>query len=277
MRLFNILELIIFPAIPVLLLVLIKPLLKNRVKPSIRYALWLIVVIRMLLPVAFPSIPFMAINSSDSDSEIADEINQLPPDTPFASSTEYEAGTTAEDILNEQDTTLLTNGYALSLRGFWIIGSTVMFLFFAITRIYFYLRLKNYRTRYECSSKIPVYVMDNRRDCFMFGFFSKKIYIGQELIDNNLADYAIAHYESHSRQLDNIWLLIRNLLLTVYWFHPAIWIAASHAVKDGEYACNMLTVKTLGEDKYPEYKEFIIGLSRVMPRPAFWEQYVYIA
>lgn len=277
MRLFNILELFIFPSILVLFLVLIKPLLKNRVKPAIRYALWLLVVIRMILPVAFPSLPFMAINPSDASSEIADEINQLPPDTPFTPSTEYTDGTTAEDILEDQKTTLLTNGHSLSLRGFWIIGSTVMLLFFLITRICFYIKLKNYHIRYDCSSKVPVYIMDNRRDCFMFGFFSKRIYIGQDLIDNGLADYAIAHYESHARQLDNIWLLVRILLLTVYWFHPAIWIAAAHAVKDGEYACNMLTVKTLGEDKYPEYKEFIIGLSRVMPRPAFWEQYIYIA
>ena len=277
MRLFNILELFIFPSILVLILVLIKPLLKNRVKPVIRYALWLLVVIRMVFPVAFPSVPLMAINPSDGNSEIAGELNQLPPDTPFDSATEYENGTTAADILEGQKETLLTNGHALSLRGFWIIGSVIMFLFFVSTRIIFYLKLRNYKTRYDCDSKIPVYIMDNRHDCFMFGFFSKKIYIGQDLIDKGLADFVIAHYSSHSKQLDNIWLLVRILLLTVYWFHPAVWIAASHAVKDGEYSCNMLTVKTIGEDKYPEYKEFVIGLSRIMPRPVFWEQFVYVA
>ncbi len=277
MRLFNILELFIFPSILVLILVLIKPLLKNRVKPAIRYALWLLVVIRMVLPVAFPSVPLMAINPSSADSEIAGEIGKLPPDTPFTPSTEYDDDTTAADILEGQKTTLLTNGHALSLRGFWIIGSVIMFLFFLIIRISFFLKVRNYKTRYECDSKIPVYIMDNRRDCFMFGFFSKKIYIGQDLINNGQVDFVIAHYSSHSKQLDNIWLLVRILLLTVYWFHPAVWIAASHAVKDGEYACNMLTVKTIGEDKYPEYKEFVIGLSRIMPRPVFWEQFVYVA
>lgn len=276
MRLFNILELFIFPSILVLLLVLIKPLLKNRVKPVIRYALWLLVVIRMALPFAFPSIPLMSINPSDGNSEMAHEITQSSADSPFIS-TEIDPSATQTDILEGQKTTLLTNGNALSLRGFWIIGSAIMFIFFVSTRIYFYLKLRNYKSKYDCDSKIPVYIMDNRRDCFMFGFFSKKIYIGQELIDKGLADFTIAHYTSHSGQLDNIWLLVRILLLTVYWFHPAVWIAASHAVKDGEYACNMATVKAIGENKYPEYKEFVIGLSKIMPRPAFWEQFIYIA
>lgn len=275
MRLFNILELFIFPSILVLILVLIKPLLRNRVKPSIRYALWLLVVIRMALPVAFPDIPFMSIGPSTADSDIAKEIHNSSADSPLVAPG-LEGMTTQEDILEGQRNTLFFTGNGISLTGFWIIGSVVMLIFFAATRLYFWLSLREYTDRYESDSPIPVYIMTKRRDCFMFGFFKKRIYIGQELIDKGLADFAIAHELSHVKQLDNIWLLVKNILLTVFWFHPALWVAASHAMSDGEYACNMRTVAVLGEDKYPEYKEFVIGLSRIMPRPGFWEKYVYV-
>ncbi len=275
MRLFNILELFIFPSILVIILILIKPLLKNRVKPSIRYALWLLVVIRMALPVAFPGVPLMSIGPSTADSDIAKEIHNSATDSPLVAPG-MENLTTQEDILEGQKNTFFFTGMGISLKGFWVIGSVVMLIFFAATRLYFWLSLREYTDRYECDSKIPVYIMTKRRDCFMFGFFKKKIYIGQELIDKGLADFAIAHETSHAKQLDNIWLLVKNILLTVFWFHPAIWTAAAHAAKDGEYACNMKTVETIGEDKYPEYKEFVIGLSKIMPRPGFWEAYVYV-
>lgn len=275
MRLFNILELFIFPSILVFILVIIKPFLKNRVNPGIRYALWLLVVIRMALPVAFPGVPFMAIGPGTADSDIAKEIHQSSTDSPLVAPG-MENMTTQEDILEGQENSFFFTGHGISLKGFWVIGSVVMLIFFVSTRLYFWLSLREYKERYECDSKIPVYIMTKRRDCFMFGFFKKKIYIGQELIDKGEADFVIAHELSHAKQLDNIWLLVKNILLTVFWFHPAVWTAAAHAEKDGEYACNMKTVETIGEDKYPEYKEFVIGLSRVMPRPGFWEKYVYV-
>lgn len=275
MRLFNILELFIFPSILVAILVLIKPLLKNRVKPGIRYALWLLVVIRMVFPVAFPDIPLMAINPSTADSDIAKEIHKSSADSPLVAPG-LEDMTEQADILEGQENSLFFTGNGISLTGIWIIGSVVMLIFFASTRLYFWLSLKDYTKRYECESPIPVYIMTNRRDCFLYGILKRRIYIGQELVDKGLADFAIAHELSHAKQLDNIWLVVKNLLLTVFWFHPALWTASAHAAKDGEYACNMKTVETIGEDKYPEYKEFVIGLSRIMPRPGFWEQYVYV-
>ncbi|MBQ9765886.1 MAG: hypothetical protein IJW18_06790 [Lachnospiraceae bacterium] len=275
MRLFNILELIIFPTVLVAILVAIKPLLKNRVKPSIRYALWLLVVVRMALPVAFPNIPLLAINPSDKDSDIAKEIQLSSADSEFASD-EVAGMTKNEDILEGQKKTLFTTGNGLSLTGFWIIGSIILLLVYAVARLYFWLCLGEYKERYECDSPVPVYIMTKRRDCFLFGFFNKKIYIGQELIDKGLADFAIEHELSHVKQHDNIWLFVKVLMLIVFWFHPAIWVAYFNAKADGEYACNMRTVERIGEDKYPEYKEFVIGLSRIMPRPAFWEQYVYM-
>lgn len=274
MRLFNILELFIFPTIIVVLLLAIQPLLKRRVRPGIRYALWLLVVIRLIFPVAFPSVPLLAINPSDSDSAIAKEIHNSSYDSGFASSS-VDGMTTQEEILEGRKTTLLTTGSALSLRGFWIIGSAIMFIFFTATKVYFLIKLRGYKERYDCDSPVPVYIMTKKRNCFLTGIFRRRIYIGQELIDKGLADFAIAHELSHAKQLDNIWLIVRNILLIAYWFHPAVWIAASHSFKDGEYSCNVATVDAIGRDKYPEYKEFVIGLSRIMPRPAFWEKYVY--
>ncbi len=152
----------------------------------------------------------------------------------------------------------------------WIAGSLMVGVFLGVSHIRFRRRLCRTCTAYRGKyvgvirkKRVPVYLVKNLPSPCLAGIFSPAIYIGKEISTaSHMFRYAVAHEEVHYLHRDYIWAFIRAVLVTVYWFHPFVWIAAAASVKDGEIACDYGTIQRIGQKERFAYSEMLLKLSR---------------
>lgn len=54
--------------------------------------------------------------------------------------------------------------------------------------------------------------------------------------------------------------MVRVILLTVYWFHPLVWVMAFLSRRDCEQACDEAAIRALGEEERLAYGRTLVGL-----------------
>lgn len=79
--------------------------------------------------------------------------------------------------------------------------------------------------------------------------------------------HVLTHEDCHYRQLDQLWALLRALCLALYWWDPLVWLAAGLSRTDCELACDEAALSRLGEGERIAYGETLITMA-VKPRPA---------
>lgn len=77
--------------------------------------------------------------------------------------------------------------------------------------------------------------------------------------------FILCHEESHFRQGDHIWGLLRGICLILHWYNPLVWAAACASRQDGELACDERTLARLGEGQRTRYGEMLIDLTVKKP------------
>ncbi len=135
----------------------------------------------------------------------------------------------------------------------WILGMVAMLLYALIS----YLRLKH-----TIGTAIPlekgVYQSENVSSPFVLGIIKPKIYLPFSTKTDNIP-YVIAHEKAHIARFDHLWKPIGFLLLTVYWFHPLMWLAYVLLCKDIELACDNKVIASLDNDGRADYSEALLS------------------
>lgn len=75
--------------------------------------------------------------------------------------------------------------------------------------------------------------------------------------------HILTHELTHYTHGDSLWNLIRALCLTVYWFNPLVWAAASLSRRDCELACDEGVIARLGEENRFAYGRTLVGMAAV--------------
>lgn len=93
---------------------------------------------------------------------------------------------------------------------------------------------------------LPVYVSDAVVSPCLFGLFRPRILVNRSVAEDPvLYHYVLEHELTHYRQKDHIWTFLRILLCVVYWWNPLVWIGASCAGEDAELSCDAKVVRGL--------------------------------
>ena len=95
---------------------------------------------------------------------------------------------------------------------------------------------------------------------FVMGLFRPVIYIPYGIEGADL-DYVIAHERAHLRHGDHWWKWIGFLLLSVYWFHPLLWLAYGLFCRDLESACDARVVGRMGREERRGYAAALLRCS----------------
>ena len=95
---------------------------------------------------------------------------------------------------------------------------------------------------------------------FVLGFLRPTIYIPYTLFGKDL-EYVLSHEKTHIRRKDHLWKPAGFLLLSVYWFNPAIWLAYAALSKDIELACDESVIRSLDKDERKNYSRALLNLS----------------
>lgn len=231
-------DLILTSSVLILAILLIRFLFRNTISRRVQYALWLVVLLRLLLPVNLPALAHNVLSTAKPVRETISAAVERPVyRLPYASYpvTDY----TAEELPDPQPGAILAEGegsYGVVdsasenvvfyrqriqptqvLQVVWYAGMAVMALWLFLANLRFARRL--WRTQVpldSAESKYPVYLCDDIPSPCLFGLFRPAIYVTSEAArDPARLRCVIAHEETHARHLDPLWALLRSACLVL--------------------------------------------------------------
>ena len=105
-----------------------------------------------------------------------------------------------------------------------------------------------------------VYLADYIDSPFVLGLFRPKIYLPSSLPEQEQG-YIILHERHHIRRGDHIMKALAFLALCVHWFNPLVWAAFVLSSKDMEMSCDEAVVRKLGEGIRADYSASLLSLA----------------
>lgn len=291
------LEWIITSSLLILLVLLLRRL---PIAPWQRYALWLVVLVRLLVPMQLFSLPASELTLPDVGSAMEDVDLYAIPTGMLEGVSQEDVDTMLEtfqpgDVIHwsssdmnfyDQFSFSYNTGcgvieedgvhtYALyaNLRQalLWIYGTGVLAALLVLIRSNrrFSRQLKQLRRPLEVTgSLLPVYTAEGLPSPCLFGLFRPAIYLTPETAEDQTAlRHILAHEETHYRHGDHVWSLLRCLALALHWWNPLVWLAVIISRRDGELYCDAATLKRLGDEERQAYGETLLSLVTAKPGP----------
>ena len=239
----------------VILIILGARLILKRAPKVFSYALWAIVLIRLLIPVSIQS-PISVVPNTPAASGAV--INSALPEIEFETLSDLEQNyyesqnTSSEDVQVYVSRTVEPMVY-LSLA--WLVGVAVMVLYSGIS----YLKIKK-KVRIAVPLRENIWIADDIKSPFVIGFIKPKIYLPNNLGEQE-QEYIILHEQHHIRRFDHVIKALAFLALTIHWFNPLVCTAFVLACKDMEMSCDEAVIRKLGENVRSEYSASLLTLA----------------
>lgn len=263
-------------------------LLRGKISLRLQYALWAVVLLRLLLPIQIFTSDYGA-GSIARDVDISAPVRQV-----YASANEdryereydaayrqvvadYEAlahrfDQSYDPIVAEKTARELTQQrLELDLKQIlyhvWFAGMVVMTAVIVSCNIHLSLQLKRRRWALEVpESLLPVYITEAVPTPCIFGLFRPAIYLTPAAAkDPQVRAHVLEHELTHYRHWDHVWSVLRSLCLVLHWYNPLVWIAAKVSRADAELACDEGALARLGENQRGDYGRTLIGLTCSAP------------
>ena len=156
------------------------------------------------------------------------------------------------------------------LRIVWLLGSAAVLTWFAAANLLFALRLRKTRIPFPAEgASLPVYVTSAAVSPCLFGLFHPAVYLTPKAAERpECLRHVVTHELCHYRHGDHVWSLLRGLCLSIYWFNPLVWLAASLSRADAELACDEAAIRVLGEENRLCYGKTLVDMIAVRHTPS---------
>lgn len=269
-------EWVVSSCILILAVIALRYLLRGRISLRLQYALWLLVLARVLIPVSFGStdISVMSVVERAPVVQAAESVRDVDVIWQAGNGTVqgHPIGGAVSNtvVLAEPSAADAQFGHmenALTLRKIllpvWRCGAAATLLVFLAANVRFARRLRRCRRPLAVEgAALPVYVAEERAVPCLFGLFRPAIYVTQATADDpTLLRHAVAHETTHFRHGDHVWALLRAMCLALHWWNPLVWWAAKLSRQDGELACDEATIRALGETERAAYGRTLIRMA----------------
>jgi len=267
-------EWIVSSSVLILIIIALRHVLKGKIDLRLQYALWVIVLLRLVIPVSFVESSVSVMNifqTYDQNAGIQNETLKNIPTVMVNLPTNVKH--VNNSLISKSTATYNENTASVSYNGLfnweqiakiiWLIGIGAIGLTLIISNIYFAYKLKEIRYKTDIVGyPLPIYGTDEVETPCMFGLFCPVIYVTTQVLDNEtVLRYVLEHEITHWRHKDHIWSLLRCMCLALHWYNPLVWIAAAYSVQDAELSCDETTLQRMGEDSRVEYGRTLIGLT----------------
>lgn len=274
----------VFTSIFLILVVLaLRAALGKRVSAGLRYALWAVVLVRLLVPVQLFTSPLAGtwvVSEADTERNVytvpapsanmAEPVISLPETgvTPGAVPN-FPDAPTMPDAPEPPAAPDLTRAPAW-LGWIWLAGSAAVALVLLVSNLRFYWRLRRERVLLEgADCHLRVYAAVNLPSPCLLGIARPAIYVTPEAAaDPDMLRHVLAHEHTHYRHGDHVWSLLRCAALVVHWWNPLVWVSAVLSQRDAELACDEGALKRLGDGERAGYGGTLLALVTAKPRPA---------
>ena len=271
----------------ILFFLLLTPFLDRKYAASGRYALWILVMAGLCLPL-IPFCPFPALQIDvpittenlpeylyTSDAVVSME-SEIIPDN---------ASTSGKHVSMENSSSSeKTSRFGLSMTGIfktilivWLAGVLLALALQTFTHLSFSRFVRRWSepetdpgvinafndecSRMKIRGDIRLKRCKGIKAPMMLGFTKPAILLPYSRYDAEELTFILRHELIHYRRRDLWYKLALTVIRSVYWFNPAVHLMAKQANKDIETVCDVLTVSGMNIDLRKKYSEIILSLA----------------
>lgn len=282
-------EILLTSSALILALLALRQLFRRTVSRRMQYALWLLVLVRLLVPVNVGTLAHNVLSAAEPVQAVVEERLDTPvlyvqdgterrpaqllpgkesqgePLSPPSGA----AQTAPADEYYTVTPTYRTVTLSEALTYVWSAGMAGVGAWFLFTNLRFARALRKARTPYSVEGcRYPVYLVSALPSPCLFGVLRPAVYLNEKALQSpDTLRFVLAHEQTHARHLDPLWSLLRGVCLTVYWFDPLVWLAAVLSREDCELACDEGTLRALGADERAAYGKTLLTLVPVCDKP----------
>lgn len=259
----NILIISLSVSLVVIILLLAIPVLNKRYSLKMRYLVWLILAVRLLIPFRFEmekapirlyvpvdkTVYYNTYENADMNKGEA-EIQEKEENVPQV---------VGEYITKEENKKITLSQIIYAV---WIIGAVVHFMYYVIDYLVFLERIKRCCVRFEGGDKVGIFKCRRIGAPVMIGFFKPRIILPDIEYSPEETDIIIKHELTHYKRGDIWYKLVLVIANSLHWFNPIIYLMVKQANTDLEYSCDDIVVKNASVDYKKAYSMAILKFMR---------------
>jgi beta-lactamase regulating signal transducer with metallopeptidase domain len=264
-------------AVLIILIVIIQKILRRRLPVHWHYLLWLLLLIRLVvpwLPESKMSI-FNLVPRSVQQGRIIESFSQSRSVDPMGFYMHARSASASQTIEKPE---ALSVRFVRALPRLWLVG-TVLLAGYVLKRSISLWRtvkrerpitdsdildlLEDCKMQMGVETILAVVVSDKIKSPALFGFVRPRLLLPQGMLETYGLEelrYVFIHELGHLKQRDIYLGWLMALLQVVHWFNPLMWFAFGRMRADREMACDRLAISTMGPDEPPEYGRTIVSL-----------------
>ncbi len=150
----------------------------------------------------------------------------------------------------------LRTGVVPVLCGVWIVGVLVFWFVWAYT-------IRRFKKKLLGAVRVEQGVYETRQvaTSFVDGIFHPVIYLATGLT-GTVREYVLCHERVHIRRKDPLIKALGLFLVSIYWFHPLIWLAFKKMCEDMEMSCDEQVVERMGAEIKKEYSGLLLCMAQ---------------
>ncbi len=266
-------EILLTSSVLILALLALRQLFRRTVSRRMQYALWLLVLVRLLVPVNVGTLAHNVLSAAEPVQAVVEERLDTPvlyvqdgterrpaqllpgkesQGEPLSPPSDAAQSAPADEYYTVTPT-YRTVTLSEALTYVWYAGMAGVGAWFLFTNLRFARALRKARTPYCVEScRYPVYLVSALPSPCLFGVLRPTVYLNEKALQSpDALRFVLAHEQTHARHLDPLWSLLRGVCLTVYWFDPLVWLAAVLSREDCELACDEGTLRALARTSAP--------------------------
>lgn len=270
----------------VICVVLALRLCLRRAPKIFSYALWLVVLFRLLCPVSI-SLPvsvfylFPSAQMTVSDQLSASEhpgngdamLSERPDGTDMAEEPSKVDAPSAEDFTveysKESETVesepveletvieaIVSGNWRKPALFIWLVGVVAMLFYAVISTLQLHKKLKN-----AMPESGNIYLLEGITSPFVAGIFRPRIYLPCDMGEHERT-YILLHEQTHIRRGDPLFRVLAYAALTLHWFNPFVWMAFFLSGRDMEMSCDEQVLRRLGGEIRCDYSDSLLAMAQ---------------
>lgn len=242
-----------FTASFVILFVLAARLLLKKAPKLFSYALWSVVLFRLICPFSFESVL----------SILPAKVNPISQDIVYAAVPRVDTGIAAINHAVNASLPAATPYASINpLQGWVFLGTALWLAGIAVLLSYSVASLLTLQKRLKgavCESG-HIYIAKRLDTPFVIGILRPRVYLPASLSAEE-KNYILLHEQIHIRHWDHLLKPLFFCVLCLHWFNPLVWAAFFAGTRDMEMACDEAVIRKLGNGLKKDYSASLLALA----------------
>ncbi|MBI6875244.1 M56 family metallopeptidase [Clostridium aciditolerans] len=281
----------------VLLILMLRKLFKGKLGVKFQYALWFIVVLRLIMP-TLPRSSFSIFNLMTRIRELPyllfamgkNEVGSIVAYSTDTLSYIYNQGAVLGNLtspnLSSSNPASFNWSFVATLAFIWLLGIFIISLYIVLVNIKLRSRIKKQpkfcnkevismleqcKQQMKIDKHISLIETGEIRTPALFGYIEPVILLPENTLDVLSVDklrYVFLHELSHLKRKDIITNWIISILKIIHWFNPIVQYGLKKMCEDMEICCDSLALSYTKDEEVKEYGFTIISLIERLSKPA---------